>query len=68
MIDEIFEVIFDIVLEFVPNVVLRAILLLTGFVATAVGVLLLGESPLLGAGITVIGASAMVAAVFLWDR
>ena len=68
MIDEIFEVIFDVILEFVPNVVLRAILLLAGFVATAVGVLLLGESPLLGAVVTVIGASAMVAAAFLWDR
>ena len=68
MIDEIFEVIFDIVLEFIPDVVLRAILLLAGFVATTIGVLLLGESPLLGAGVAVVGAAAMVAAVFFWGR
>lgn len=68
MIDEMFEVLFDVVLEFVPNVVLRAALLVAGFVATAIGVLLLGESPLLGAGVTVVGASAMVAAVLFWDR
>ena len=63
-----FEALFDVVLEFVPNVVLRAIRFVTGVVATVIGVLLLGDSPALGAGVTVVGASAMVAAAFFWDR
>ena len=66
MIDEMFEAVFDVVLELVPDRVLRAVLVAAGFVATAVGVLLLGESPQLGAVVTVIGASVVIATVFFW--
>ena len=66
MIDEIFEAILDVIVELVPQRVLQAVLVVAGLVATAVGVLLLGESPQLGAVVTVVGALVVIASVFFW--
>ena len=55
MIDDIFEFIFDIVLEFIPTIVWKLLLFVIGIVLTAVGVTLLGESPQIGSALIAVG-------------
>jgi len=66
MIDEIFETIFDVLVEFIPNIVLKLALLVVGALAIAVGVPLLGDSPLVGGALTVLGAAAVIGVLASW--
>ncbi len=60
MIDDIFEFIFDIVLEFIPTIVWKLLLFVIGIVLTAVGVTLLGESPQIGSALIAVGVVLLV--------
>jgi hypothetical protein len=60
MIDDIFEFIFDIVLEIVPTIVWKLLLFVIGIVLTAVGVTLLGESPQIGSALIAVGVVLLV--------
>lgn len=60
MIDDIFEFVFDIVLEFIPTIVWKLLLFVIGIVLTAVGVTLLGESPQIGSALIAVGVVLLV--------
>ena len=55
MIGDIFEVIFDIIIEFVPNVVWKLLFVVIGIVATAVGITMFNESPQTGGALITVG-------------
>ena len=59
MIDEIFELIVDIFLDFIPNWILKIVVIIIGIVTTVFGVQLLSESLWTGGALTVIGLSLM---------
>ena len=60
MIDDIFGLVFDIVLEFVPTIVWKLLLFVIGIVLTAVGVTLLDNSPQMGSALIVVGVVLLV--------
>lgn len=60
MIDDIFEFLFHIVLEFVPTIVWKLLLVVIGIVLTAVGVTLLDNSPQTGSVLIVVGMVLLV--------
>ena len=60
MIDDIFEFIFDIVLEFIPTIVWKLLLFVIGIVLTAVGVTLFDTSPQRGSALIVVGVVLLV--------
>ena len=66
MLDEVFEIVFDVILEFVPTGILKIALLLAGLAAVAVGVPLLADSPLVGGALTVLGAAAVIGVLASW--
>jgi len=66
MLDEIFEIVFDVILELVPTVILKIVLLLAGLAAVAVGVPLFADSPLLGGALTALGAAAVIGVLASW--
>jgi hypothetical protein len=66
MLDEVFEIVFDVILEFVPTGILKIALLLAGLAAVAVGVPLLADSPLAGGVLTVLGAAAVIGVLASW--
>ena len=68
IIDEIFEVIFDVILEFIPTVVQGVIGFLAGLLMTAVGVMTVSEPGLLGETLTVLGVSTVGGVLVLWCR
>jgi len=59
MIDEIFELIVDIFLDFIPNRILKIVVIIIGVVTTGFGVQLLSESLWTGGALTVIGLFLM---------
>lgn len=60
MIDDIFGLVFDVVLEFVPTIVWKLLLFVTGVVLTAVGVTLLDNSPQTGSALIIVGVVLLV--------
>ena len=68
MIDDIFEFIFDIIIEFVPTIVWKLLLFVIGIVMTAVGVTLLDNSPQTGSALIVVGVLLLGGALFLMAR
>ena len=66
MLDEIVELVFDVILELVPTIILKILLLLAGLVAVAVGVPLLADSPLVGGALTALGAAAVIGVLASW--
>jgi hypothetical protein len=60
MIDDIFGLVFDIALEFVPTIVWKLLLFVLGIVMTAVGVTLLDTSPQIGSALIVVGVVLLV--------
>jgi len=66
--DEVFDLIADAVLGFVPNVVLGALTLLVGLAMTAIGIATVGEPGLWGEVLTVVGLSAVVGVLALRYR
>ena len=59
MIDEIFELISDIFLDFIPNRILKIVVIIVGIVTVGFGVQLLSESLWTGGALTVIGLFLM---------
>ncbi|WP_096392891.1 hypothetical protein [Halorubrum trapanicum] len=66
MLDEIAELVFDVILELVPTIILKILLLLAGLAAVAVGVPLLADSPLVGGALTVLGAVVVLGVLASW--
>jgi hypothetical protein len=67
MLDEVLEVAVDAVVDrLVPTAVLKLALLAVGAVAAAVGVFLIGDSPLVGGALTVLGAAAAGGVLASW--
>jgi uncharacterized membrane protein YgdD (TMEM256/DUF423 family) len=60
MIDDIFEFIFDILLELVPNAVWKVLLSVIGIVMTAVGAAQIAESTRIGVALIVVGTFLFV--------
>lgn len=60
MIDEVFEFLLDILLEFVPTIVWKLLLAVIGVVATAVGVAMFEESPQMGGALIAVGVVLLV--------
>lgn len=55
MIDDIFEFVVEILLELVPSVVWKILLFVIGIMIIAIGATMLGESPLTGGALLVVG-------------
>lgn len=70
MMDEIFDAFFHAIYEFVPDVVVRIIVLLTGVVTAIIGVGMIGvgESTRIGGILTAIGVSLVVGTLALQYR
>jgi len=68
MIDDIFEFIFDMIIEFVPTIVWKLLLFVIGIVMTAVGVTILDKSPQTGSALIVVGVLLLGGALFLMAR
>ncbi|PAU83315.1 hypothetical protein CK500_11025 [Halorubrum salipaludis] len=68
MIDDIFEAVFDVLLGFIPNVVLGAIALVVGLVTTAVGIATLSDPGMAGEALTIVGLSVVAGVLILWRR
>ncbi|CDK40466.1 hypothetical protein DM2_393 [Halorubrum sp. DM2] len=68
MIDDVVELVFDVLLGFVPNVVLGAIALVVGLVTTAVGIATLSDPGMMGEALTVVGLSVVAGVLILWRR
>ncbi|EMA70709.1 hypothetical protein C461_00432 [Halorubrum aidingense JCM 13560] len=68
MIDELFDLVFHAVFEFLPDAVLRIILLLLGVVTTMIGVMTVGESTRLGGILIAVGVLLVAGALALWCR
>mgnify|MGYP000633228229 CR=1 FL=1 len=66
MLNDIIELVFDVILELVPTVIPKLLLLLAGLAAVAVGVPLLADSPLLGGALTVLGAVVVLGVIASW--
>jgi hypothetical protein len=66
MLDDIFEIVFDVIMGQVPVVILKILLLLVGLAAVAVGVPLLADSPLVGGALTALGAAAAIGVIVSW--
>ena len=66
MLDDIIEPVFDVILELVPTVIPKLLLLLAGLAAVAVGVPLLADAPLVGGALTVLGAAAVIGVLARW--
>jgi hypothetical protein len=60
MIDDIFGIIFDVVIEFVPTIVWKLLLVVIGIVMTAVGVTMLDGSPQIGGALIAVGMVVLV--------
>lgn len=60
MIDDIFEFVFDIVIEFVPTIVWKLLLFVIGIITAAVGVTMLEESPRTGSVLITVGVVSLV--------
>ena len=60
MIDDIFALVFDVVLDFVPTIVWKILLFVIGIVLTAVGVTLFDTSPQRGSALIVVGVVLLV--------
>jgi hypothetical protein len=63
MIDDVFEFIFEILLELVPNVVWKILLSVIGIVMTVVGATKITESTRIGVALIVVGAFLFVGSV-----
>lgn len=63
MIDEIFEFIFDMLLELVPNVVWKILLLVIGVVMTAVGATIITDSTRIGVALIAVGTFLFVGSI-----
>jgi hypothetical protein len=55
MIGDIFEFIIEILIDLLPNFVWKILLFVLGIIITAIGVTMLGESPLTGGALLVVG-------------
>jgi len=60
MIDDVFEIIFDIVIEVVPTIVWKLLLSVIGIIITAVGVTMFDESPQMGSALAAVGVILLV--------
>jgi hypothetical protein len=60
MIDDVFGLIFDIVVEFVPTIVWKLLFFVIGMVMTATGVTILGESTRTGSVLIAVGVVLLV--------
>jgi hypothetical protein len=60
VIDDVFQLLFGIILDFVPNLVWKILLLLVGIATTAVGATMIGESPQIGGGLILVGMVLLV--------
>jgi hypothetical protein len=56
MIGDVFEVIFDVIIEFIPNIVWKLVFVVIGIVMAAVGITMVNESPKTGGVLIVVGA------------
>ena len=63
MIDDIFEFIFDILLELVPNAVWKVLLSVIGVVMTVVGATKITESTRIGVALIVVGTFLFVGSI-----
>jgi len=59
MIDKIFEIVFWVLLDLIPDRVLKIVVFIIGIVTTGVGVQLLSESLWAGGALTMIGLFLM---------
>lgn len=62
MIGDIFEIVFDIIIEFIPNIVWKLLFVVIGIVTTAVGITIINESlqtggVLITVGVVLLGGS-----------
>ncbi len=60
VIDDIFGLILDVILEFVPNIVWKLLFLLLGITTMAIGTTMLDESPQTGGGLILVGALLLI--------
>lgn len=68
MIDDIFGLVFDIVVDFVPTTVWKLLLFVVGVVVTVVGVTMLDGSPQTGSVLIVVGVVLLVGSLFSLAR
>jgi len=68
MIDELLELLFDIVVEFIPNSVWKILAFVIGAVATAAGVLIIDESLWAGGAVITVGLFLLAGSVISWIR
>lgn len=68
MIDEIFEGIFDIILELIPDFVWGFLAVLGGVVSTVIGVMMITESVRIGGILVAVGLFLLVSVLYVWYR
>lgn len=67
MIDDIFELVIEILLDLIPKTVWKVLLLVFGVATSAIGAALLTESPSTGGVLLTVGVSLSIASlVFLY--
>ncbi|WP_152043055.1 hypothetical protein [Salinigranum salinum] len=68
MIGEIFEGLFDIVLEFIPDFVWGFLFVVAGVASTVIGVMIVGESMQLGGILVIVGVLLVASVLYAWYR
>ncbi|MFC5367849.1 hypothetical protein [Salinirubrum litoreum] len=68
MIAEIFEGVFDIVVEFIPDFVWGLLFVVAGVASTVIGVTIVGESMLVGGVLLTVGVFLLASVLYVWYR